>query len=268
MSDPYRTIGVLTASASNTAERELLRGVIPQAQAKGFHTAVFSNIYNFGEHSMEIMSEHHIYELIRSQDIDGLIVMTESFADVQLKQMLGKLLSTLTIPIIAVGAKLPEFSGVNCHYLNTDDAQDLQKLTTHLIDVHGFRTIDLQTGQRDSEIALLRQKGYETALTSHGIPIDENRIHYGNFWLDSGRALCQRRTSAARSHPLRELPHGIRNARCLRTFRHPCAGTGDGRELRIFGRTGTVHAAADFSAPRTGGIGQMRGGCVAGAAGR
>ena len=75
MRNPERTIGVLTASASNSAERELLRGVISQAQANGAHTAVFSNIYNFGEHSMEIMSEHHIYELIRSQDIDGLIVM-------------------------------------------------------------------------------------------------------------------------------------------------------------------------------------------------
>lgn len=213
MRDPERTIGVLTASASNSAERELLRGVISQAQANGAHTAVFSNIYNFGEHSMEIMSEHHIYELIRSQDIDGLIVITESFADVQLKQMLGKLLSTLTIPIIAVGAKLPEFSGVNCHYLNTDDAQDLQKLTLHLIEAHGFRTIDLLTGQRDSEIALLRQQGYETALASHGIPIDENRIHYGNFWLDSGRALAGRYVSGELP-----LPEAILCANCHMAF--------------------------------------------------
>ncbi|MBQ3855079.1 MAG: phosphoserine phosphatase, partial [Ruminococcus sp.] len=86
------TIGVVTACANNYPERETISGIIAQLQQQGLNTVIFSNIYNFGENGMELLSEHKIYELIRSGDISGLILLTESFADVRLKKMISDMI--------------------------------------------------------------------------------------------------------------------------------------------------------------------------------
>ncbi|MBQ8959642.1 MAG: substrate-binding domain-containing protein [Ruminococcus sp.] len=185
------TIGVVTACASNYPERETISGIIARLQERGCDTAVFSNIYNFGENGLELLSEHRIYELIRSRDISGLILLTESFADVRLKKMVADLIGETDLPVIAAGARLPEFPEERCVYINTDDSGDMELLTSHLIEAHSCTSIDLLTGPSQSEVARLRTEGYIRALKRHGIPVQQERIHCGDFWTDSGSELAQ-----------------------------------------------------------------------------
>ena len=213
MAQIRKNIGVVTACANNYPERETISGIIAQLQQQGLNTVIFSNIYNFGENGMELLSEHKIYELIRSGDISGLILLTESFADVRLKKMISDMIWETDLPVIAIGAKLPEFPQERCVYLNTDDAGDMELLTAHLIDEHGFTKIDLLTGQPGSEVAQLRTEGYLRALKSRNIAPDQGRIHCGDFWIDSGSQLAERYISGELP-----LPEAIVCASCHMAF--------------------------------------------------
>lgn len=184
-------IAVITAGANNFAEKEFLNGIISQNQSYGFQTAVFSNIYNH-QSAPELFYERRIYELILSEEITGIILLSESFVEASLREKIASLLKQKKIPVIVAGALLPEYSDSGYINVNTSDFDDLEKLTSHLIEVHGFTDIDMLTGMPETDISLHRAEGYQAALRKHHLLIEEKKIHYGDFWFDSGKALAEK----------------------------------------------------------------------------
>ncbi|HAM68455.1 MAG TPA: hypothetical protein DCP68_02410 [Ruminococcus sp.] len=185
------TIGIVTAYASGYAESEIIKGAAEVLLSRGCTAIIISNLLNFSD-STDVTGEQQIYDLVRAEALDALLILTESFSDEKQKQQLAQTVKNLNLPVIAAGAELAGFPPERCFYLNTDDAADMESLTAHLIAAHGFRSIDLLTGYPDSEPSQRRREGYLRALGAYGIPAEPQRIHYGDFWFDSGIALAER----------------------------------------------------------------------------
>lgn len=185
-------IAVVTASANAFAERELLSGIISAAAGKNCRTVVFSNIYNMYSTDDDLICEQSIYELILSDGISGIIVMSESFIEAKLREKIAVLLKRKNVPVVVAGASLPEFSDPRFCCINTSDSDDIFDLTSHLIEIHGFTDIALLTGMPDVDISIRREEGFRSALSSHGIVPDDSRIFYGNYWINSGSELADR----------------------------------------------------------------------------
>lgn len=183
-------IGIVTAYASGYAESEIIKGAVEVLQARGCTAVIISNLLNVTE-STEATGEQQIYDLVRADALDALLLLTESFSDEKQLQQLAQTVNNINLPVIATGAKLENFPAEHCCYLNTDDTADMEALTAHLISVHGFRSIDLLTGYPDSEPSKRRREGYLRALSTYGIPAEQQRIHYGDFWFGSGIALAE-----------------------------------------------------------------------------
>lgn len=188
-------IAVVTALANGYSEKELLRGIIAANKSHGCLTAVFSNIYNTVETDEDLLCEQRIYDLAASEQISGIIVLCESFADAELRRRTAEVLKNCHVPLIGVGARLDEFEGLGMEFLNTSDTDDIYELTSHLIEKHGFTDIAMLTGMDSVEVSGQRVDGYLRALWEHGIEPDMGRVHYGDFWLNSGEALAMRYVS-------------------------------------------------------------------------
>ena len=81
MNDKRRPIiGVVTAIANGIEQKQIIKGIVAEAIKFGYDTAVISNIYNTIFDNNELISEQKIYELARSKDIDGVIIISESFS--------------------------------------------------------------------------------------------------------------------------------------------------------------------------------------------
>ncbi len=185
-------IAVVTALANGFAEKELLSGIISENKKNGFATVVFSNIYNTVQQNDNLMCEQEIYDLIRSPDISGIILLCESFVEEVSRRRIASVLAGRDIPIVGIGTCLAEFEELRYTPVSSDDAGDVAELTSHLIEKHGFTDIDFLTGLRNIEASHVRTEGYIRALESHGITPDRNRIFFGDFWLTSGEQLAQR----------------------------------------------------------------------------
>ena len=72
-------ICVITARASQSEQRQLLKGILSKADELGIDIAVFSNVYNFVEYFADTEVENKIYELVHSERLDGVILTSESF---------------------------------------------------------------------------------------------------------------------------------------------------------------------------------------------
>ncbi len=181
-----KVIGVITASASQSEQRQLLEGITEQALQLGAMTVVFSNIYNSAKYFAEVEVENRIYDLIQSKKIDGLILTAECFLSTEIQDRIYNMLLTRTdIPVVVTGAQMEDFPCVD-----NDAMADIRDITDHLIEVHGFTKIDLLTGWEEVETSRWRRDGYRASLEAHGIPYDPERVIYGDFWMISGEALA------------------------------------------------------------------------------
>ena len=190
-------IGIITASACQSEQRQILDGIISQAQKLGADTAIFSNIYNSSEYCANIDEENRIYDLVVSKKLDGLILTAESILNAQLQQYIyQKIISLSGIPIVVTGAKLPDFPCIN-----NDVKADIENIVDHLIEKHQFTDIDMLTGPAGNESSDERISGYKRSLLAHGIQFEENKVIYGDFWMNSGEALAEEYISGKRRLP-------------------------------------------------------------------
>ena len=185
-------IAVITAVAGGFAEQELLHGIIAENQRNGYATVVLSNIYNIVQENADLQCEQRIYELVYSPEICGVILFCESFVETRARRMVASLLAGLKVPLIGIGTMLPEFATLNMLCLNTDDVQEMEALTDHLIEVHGFKNIMMLTGMPEIQASHQRVEGYRRSLRKHGIPEDPKKIIFGDFWTTSGVELADR----------------------------------------------------------------------------
>lgn len=190
-------IGIITAQAADSEQRQLLCGIIEKAQQLGMNIIVFSNIYNSSEYFADVEVENRIYDLILSKQLDGLILLAESFLNPALQNDIMALIRNRSdIPVIVTGAEL---EGMEC--INTDVRADTKDIIDHLIEAHGFSEIDFLSGQAEYKTSLLRAEGYRDSLRSHGIRVNEDRIIYGDYWMTSGEKLADEYITGARPLP-------------------------------------------------------------------
>lgn len=131
-----------------------------------------------------------------------MILVTESFINPTHRAQITALMNARSdIPQIAVGSDVAGFHLDHCLMLNTSDADDIADMTEHLITVHGFTEIDFLTGFDDYAVSHRSIEGYRRALEKHGIPFDERRVIFGDFWLNSGAKLAESYISGERKMP-------------------------------------------------------------------
>lgn len=190
-------IGIITANASQSEQRQLLMGIIGRAQELGARILIFSNIYNSSEYYANVEIENKIYDLIVSHKLDGLILTAEAFLNEELQTLIyNKIISRNDTPVVVTGADIPGFPSVN-----NDVRSDMRDIVNHLIEVHNFTDIDILTGYYESETSHIRVEGYKDALSSHGIAFDEKRVIFGDFWMSSGESLAMEYISEKRPFP-------------------------------------------------------------------
>ena len=193
MNKPKRPIICVVAAEANSIEqRQILYGIIEKAQAYGYDTAVISNTYNPNVNVNSLACENKIYELVLSEEISAIIMISESFVNEDIRRRIAAYLMKMSVPMLILGNFLEEFSDPRFSFLNTSDVDDTVAMIDHLIDVHGFTDIDFLSGYEGMESAEKRAEGYRISLRNHGIEIDEKKIHFGTYWMDSGAELAEK----------------------------------------------------------------------------
>lgn len=193
MNKPKRPVVCVVAAEANSIEqREILKGIIAQAQSYDYDTAVISNVYNPNVDISFLNCENRIYELIASNDISAIILISESFVNDKLKNKIADLLLAQKVPVVVVGSYIPVFDNPRFHFVNTDDIADIEAITDHLIEEHSFTDIDILTGHEQFEVSHQRVEGYKKSLERHSLPFNSKKVHFGTFWMDSGKELAEK----------------------------------------------------------------------------
>lgn len=190
---------VVTARASAAEQRQILEGIISQAFEMNIDISVVSNIYNASEYNPFITNENTVYNLIKNTRHDGIIFTDDSFMNPELRKNVCRMINESNIPVIGIGASCSEYKSIS-----SDTSADIEKMTDHMAEVHGFTDFDFLTGFENSPQSHERIDGFRRSLEKHGIPFDSSRVIFGDFWENSGKELAM-----AYAEHKRKLPQAV-----------------------------------------------------------
>lgn len=197
-----KIFGVIAANAADIEQREILSGIIENAEKFNADVIVISNIYNPIDTAPALEKENCIYDRIASPLFDGFILISESIINKDLQaKILSQLCKQNDIPIIVLGTPQPGFELSNFKVINTSDENDFEAITDHLIEVHGYTEIDILSGHEFIDASKNRVEGYRRSLEKHNIKYDDSRVHYGDFWTTSGRSHAKKYINGELKYP-------------------------------------------------------------------
>jgi diguanylate cyclase (GGDEF)-like protein len=172
-----KTIGVFISQANDEFQDILGRGIATKAKELDYNVAFFTNFGGYGQPGYDL-GELNITELPHYEMLEGIIVIPESMILPNLEaRYLHNIKKRSNCPVVSVRRENREFYNVM-----TDDYNILNDIITHFIEVHGFTRINFLAGPKGSPNSEKRIVCYKRILTEHNIPIEEERIYYGDFW--------------------------------------------------------------------------------------
>ncbi len=190
-------IGVVITSCNVDFQEEILSGIIAQAFKSSCDIAVISTLHNFYIETPHKKLEGSIFELISSEIFDGFLYDSNTFYGDIIKKQLDDILAATKKPVMLLDSgdhKLFESTAI-------DDSDAFEKITDHLIEVHGCNKIYCLTGPKHLFVSDERLRGFKNSMKKHGLYYDRSCCIYGDFWKDAAKELAEKIISGTIERP-------------------------------------------------------------------
>lgn len=191
-----RTIGVFATQAHQEFQDLLCRGICSRAYDLGYNVAIFSNFLGYGELNYEI-GESKIANLPSYKNLSGIIMLPDTMFVKDFKSNIEKNIEKYAdCPVVSVRQYMEG------HYnVLIEDENVLEEIINHFIEHHKFTKINMLTGPKDNPVSIQRLGTYKRLLRENGIPVEEDRIIYGDFWKFSAEEAVDKWLSNSDKYP-------------------------------------------------------------------
>ena len=183
-----KTIAVCVTGYDEQNEIRKIEGVLSRCRELGYNLLVFFNSQRKPELNLDLVipedivnGEMQILRLINYDLIDGIIVFGESMLSDKMLFEIADKAKKRGIPMVDIDDPMFDV----CEKITLSNEVAMEAVIRHLVEDHGFTRIDFINGFKNNPQSDERLAAYKKVLTEHGIPIEESRIHYGEFWRKS-----------------------------------------------------------------------------------
>ncbi len=133
----------------------------------------FSPMYEFEKHDK---GESHVFRLINFETIDGIILLSETIKKEEVRNSIVERALRAGIPVVSIDHYME-----GCYNINFRYTEALEKIIVHLLEEHHYTKLNFMAGIKGNPFSEERLDVYKRVLKEHGIPVEEERILYGNF---------------------------------------------------------------------------------------
>lgn len=185
-SNGRKTIGILTENVVDEFSARLCRGVISEANQRGYNVACFSGFGNYGNNPEYFKGDCQIFELPPYELLDGIILLLDTIQDIPTRtRVLEHAKTRCQCPVISIREKI---DGAN--NLMIDNRTCMEPIIRHFLDVHHFTNLCFMTGPADRWYSIERLNCFLRIMEEYHLPVDDHQIFYGDFWKNMGKPAC------------------------------------------------------------------------------
>ena len=181
-------IGVIITDCHIDFQEEIMRGISSQAFKSNCDVAVIAPLHNFYSGTAHKDTEKYIFDLILSEKFDGFLYDRNTFYGEEIRSYIDGLLTISGKPVML----LDSCDHKNFETTSVDDCDAFEMITDHLIEAHECRKIYCLTGPKKVYVSEERLKGFLTSMKKHGLPVDKNSVHYGDFWMEAAKNMAEK----------------------------------------------------------------------------
>ena len=166
----------------------VLDGIISQAFALDYDVVIFTPFMAFDNDTAYQRGENKVYELANFELFDAVIYVPCSYINDRTRILVETMLEErCPLPVIALESDDARYTDVM-----VDDFHAFQRVVDHLIEEHHVRKIYCLTGFKDNLQAEERQRGYRHSMETHGLPVGDGYVIYGDFWKQAALDLAEK----------------------------------------------------------------------------
>ncbi len=174
-------IGFFTCHLDNDYAYEVCKGVDYAAKELDVNLVVFPGMYmnasyNDPKNARFDYQYNSIFYYASKHTLDALIVSIGSIGSFLSESDMIAFLKNFDIPILTIEIEVP---GYPCLY--TEGKTGMRQAVEHLIKEHGKTKIGFVSGRKENADAKERLNTYTKVLKENNIPVDKNKIVYGDF---------------------------------------------------------------------------------------
>ena len=137
--------------------------------------------FNFSVDSLDVtedlMQERKLMELMGYINCEAVIILGETIKNDTMIDYILKTVSYMKVPAFSLELPLP-----GCIHISQKFDIGFKNIVRHVIKHHGCKKVNMIAGVKDSEFSIERVKAYKEVLAENGIPFEEKRLKYGEFW--------------------------------------------------------------------------------------
>lgn len=175
-------IALCTASIQNQDVLESIYAFLREAKERGYYVLLFNANRNIQVKTPKAANEdncYRVFDLIPYDMVDVVVMMPEAIGNMCAVRELCKAAKAHHCPVMAYDGMIDDIPSVYS-YAN----QAFSDLLSHVFGAHGCKKVDLLTGIRGHYGSECMIDAYKAALERYGIPFDEQRVAYGEYWED------------------------------------------------------------------------------------
>lgn len=172
-----KLIGVCGARIFEQNAMMFLEEMRKMGKKHGYFPIAFYSSTDSMEENEETKAEGRLFELCRYVDLCALVILTETLKNKMLIRQIVEIGRQKEIPVFTVDGSLE-----GCYNLVLDYIGGFEKVARHIVEDHKARYVNMLAGFQGNSFSDERIAVYRKVLEENGIPFEEERVGYGDFW--------------------------------------------------------------------------------------
>ena len=172
-----KIIAVCIPKAYDETSFRYLTALNEHAVKKGFTLFVYQTCTDLYNNSTNDTGENYVFDLIDYDIVEGIVLFSELLKDDEVVQKIANEAKKRGIPAISVERAVE--GCINAHY---DYSDCFEKIVRHIIVDHKLTKVNFIAGIKGNSFSEERLDIYKKVIEEQGIPYDQERVGYGEFW--------------------------------------------------------------------------------------
>jgi len=172
-----KVIGLCVTKIHDRVRASLADEINLAAVEAGFKLICFNSVVDFYNGDVYCRGAKTVYERMDFDVLDGVIICAEHFCDQRIVEEIAERAKEKKVPVVILNGSLE-----GCASVQNDCEDAFKELIRHVIREHGVTDPFYIAGRREDRNSNERLRYFEEVLEECGIPFDETKVAYGDYW--------------------------------------------------------------------------------------
>lgn len=173
----YRIIAVCISKIFDERKYSFIKALSDHAGKAGYRLFIYHTCSDLYWQTKAEKGETAVFQLIDYDITDIVVTFEEGFFDAETLENIRTEAAAHGKPVVCIGA---EHEG--CINVTFDFKTGFEQVVRHVVESHGIKDVCLIAGLKGEKDSEERIGVYTKVLRENGIPFDEDRLYYGDYW--------------------------------------------------------------------------------------